>query len=981
MTTRSYRSRTALLCAASAVVLLSAGQALAQAAPAQSEEPSQVDEVIVTGFRASLANALNLKKNSNLIIESVTAEDMGKFPDQNIAESLQRLPGVQIDRENGQGTKVRIRGLDQNVTVLNNEIFVSGLEIFRLYEGKITQDNSLEGIPSQLIGGVDVYKSPDASLLEGGLGGIINLKTRNARDLADDTTIAGDIRGQKGSGTDWTPTGSLVLGHKFSDRFAVLGTISYDKTDSHTDVLAGENRGGWAYEDRPQGAGTVDVWSPEYRYATYRDQERKRLGASVNLDFALTDSLQLTGDWFHSDLKILTSEASIKFPFANENANYSATGFTKDSNGVLQTGTVTANSAEGTSYVQNAEAKTDNFQVALNWDNGGRLTGSVRAAYSTSDYVSDSGNNDVRYTQYAVRNGTAAGLIPNPTAPATFTYTYTNGDNPKFTPANPSQFTTPSSVFAKSHWVFGERTGIDNTSARIDFKYRPEFGENGDLVISAGARYAERKVDSDFLLLLADYSGKGELNGQALGQDWTPLGYFQDGAIGYKSCGLPAGTPGRPNCGQTATDDGRFGASPALITPYQTAASNPERFELLTVGGISALFQNRDQMKNPVQWLSALYPSTPFKYYRDPIQSFNVKEKTTTGYMMADAGSAEDRYHLNAGVRVVKTELTIDSSATPTVPNYYGTDSWNGVISNPEHITTSRSYTDVLPSFSGVFDVTESDKVRVSAARVMSRQNLFQLGTGSSYNFTRSSTPGPNLNRFLYTNGSGGNPELDPYRASQFDAAYERYFGTQGLLSAAVFYKNVDSFIQTDTVSRTVADGSVEGATAGIFTQPVNGEGGEIKGVELAAQYAFANGLGFTANYTYSDSKSSNSNDYQDNLPIPGVAKHAFNVQGYYEGHGFEARLSYAWRDKSYQGNFAFGSGADTHSLGTWERAYGQLDGQIGYAINDQIKVVLEGINLTKEDTGRYLQWKNLPFRYATGDRRVVLGARFKFGM
>jgi iron complex outermembrane receptor protein len=529
--------------------------------------------------------------------------------------------------------------------------------------------------------------------------------------------------------------------------------------------------------------------------------------------------------------------------------------------------------------------------------------------------------------------------------------------------------------------VFGERTEIDNTSARIDFKYRPEFGDSGDLLISAGARYAERKVDSDFLLLLADYSGKGELNGRNFGQDWTPLGYFQDGAIGFKSCGLPAGTPGRPNCGQTPADDGRFGASPALITPYQTAATNPQRFETLTVGGITALFQDRGQMKNPVDWLSSLYSSTPFKYYRDPIQSFEVEEKTTTGYAMADVGGGDDRYHLNAGVRVIRTELTVDSSATPTVPNYYGTDAWNGVIANPENVTTSRSYTDVLPSLSGVFDVTETDKVRVSAARVMSRQNLFQLGTGSSYNFTRSSTPGPNLNRFLYTNGSGGNPELDPYRASQFDAAYERYFGTQGLLSAALFYKNVDSFIQTDTVSRTVADGSVEGSTPGIFTQPVNGDGGEIKGLELAAQYAFENGLGFTANYTYSDSESSNSNDYDDNLPIPGVAKHAFNVQGYYEGHGFEARLSYAWRDKSYQGNFAFGSGADTHSLGTWERAYGQLDGQIGYAINDQIKVVLEGINLTKEDTGRYLQWENLPFRYATGDRRIVVGARFKFGM
>ncbi len=988
MISKTYATRAALMAAASTVVLLSAGQALAQtaatdaAAPAAAQEPSEVEAVIVTGFRASLQSALAAKKNSTLIIESVTAEDMGKFPDQNIAESLQRLPGVQIDRENGQGTKVRIRGLDQNVTVLNNDIFVSGLELFRLGEGKINQTNSLEGIPSELIGGVDVYKSPDASLLEGGLGGIINLKTRNARSLRDDITIAGDLRGNKAGETDWNPTGSLVLGYKFSDRFAVLGTISYDKTETHTDVLGGENRGGWAYNDRPvAGGATLDVWSPEYRYATYRDLDRKRLGASLNLDFAVTDALQLTGDWFHSDLKIKTSESSIKFPFANENATYAA-GASVDGNGVLQSGTVTANSAEGTSYFQNAEAKTDNFQVALNWDNGGRLTGSVRGAYSTADYQSSSANADVRYTQYTVRNGTAAGLVPNATAPATFTYSYANGDNPKFTPANAAQFTTPSSVFAKSHWVFGEDTQIDNTSIRGDLKYRPEFGETGSLVLSAGVRYAERKIDSEFWQLLADYSGKGELNAHALGLgDWTPYGYFQDGAIGFKSCGLPAGTAGRPNCGQTATDDGRFGASPALITPYQTAATTPGRFETLTVGGITALFQNRSQMSNPTAWLSALYPSTPFKKFADPIQSFRIKERTTTGYGMVDLGGREDSYHVNAGVRVVRTELTIDSSGTPTSPWYWGTDSWNGVIANPDAIKTTREYTDVLPSASAVFDINDSDKVRVSAARVVSRQDLFQLGQGSAFNFTRSSTPGPNLNRFLYTNGSGGNPDLDPYRASQFDIAYERYIGASGIISGAFFYKSVDSFIQTDTVPRTVADGSVEGATLGVYTAPVNGDGGSIKGVELAAQYAFDNGFGFNANYTYSDSETSKSNDYDSNLPIPGVAKHAFNLQGYYEGHGFEARVSYAWRDKSYQGDFSFGSGTDRHSLGTWERAYGQLDAQVGYAVTPAIKIVLEGINLTEEPTGRYLQWENLPFRYATGDRRIVLGARFKLGL
>ena len=163
-----------------AMVLGCAGSAAAQTAQTSSQaQPAQeVETVVVRGYRASVADALATKRNSNLIIESITAEDIGEFPDKNIAESLQRLPGIQIDRENGQGTKVRIRGLDQNVVVLNNEIFLTGLEAFRIGEGNTTQTDSLEGVPSDLIGGVDVFKSPQSSLLEGGLGGIINLRTR-----------------------------------------------------------------------------------------------------------------------------------------------------------------------------------------------------------------------------------------------------------------------------------------------------------------------------------------------------------------------------------------------------------------------------------------------------------------------------------------------------------------------------------------------------------------------------------------------------------------------------------------------------------------------------------------------------------------------------------------------------------------------------------------------------------------------------------
>jgi iron complex outermembrane receptor protein len=273
---------------------------------------------------------------------------------------------------------------------------------------------------------------------------------------------------------------------------------------------------------------------------------------------------------------------------------------------------------------------------------------------------------------------------------------------------------------------------------------------------------------------------------------------------------------------------------------------------------------------------------------------------------MADLG--DDGFHINAGVRVVHTKLTIDSSNTPVTPLWWGTDSWNGILKNPDSARTVREYTDVLPSINAVFNVTETDKVRATAARVVAAQNLFDLGQGASYNFTRSSTPGPNFDKFLYTNGSGGNPNLDPFRASQFDLAWEHYFGKQGLVSAGLFYKTVDSFIVANTFPVTVKDQSVAGASTGTFTSVVNGEGGTIKGLELQAQYAFENGFGFTANYTYSDSSSPYSNDFSKSLPIPGVSKHAFNVQGYFERGPFSTRLSYAWRDKAYQGNYGFGS-------------------------------------------------------------------------
>lgn len=991
--------RASLLTASSVVALLAAPAALAQdAAPADSPEA----DIVVTGFRQSLATALAAKKRSTLIIESITAEDIGKFPDQNITESLQRLPGIQIDRENGQGTKVRIRGLDQNVTVLNGETFVTGLEIFKVGEGNFTRDSSLEGVPSDLIGGVDVYKSPNATLLEGGLGGIVDLKTRNPLDFKNGLTVAGNARMNKGSDIEgWKPTGSVVAGYNLNDRLGIIASLSFDETNDHHDVLGGENRGNWVFANRVDKATVPNYYAPEYRYVTDRDQYRRRWGATLGVVFKPTDELEVSANYFHSSLKVDTREASLKYPFSQGEALGLTGAFSISPNGVLNSGTMRAQSAEAISIVDVSNITSDNAQFGLKWNNGSNFRVNAFATWSNADLTREVGNNDVRYTQYGVRGLTGGsngvpgvGGPGNPAAPPTFNFTYQNAPFPTFGigAGSPQDlFSNPANGFFKSHWAFGDRSKVDGNSIRADLAYDAKGGDKGAITLSAGFRYGQRNVSFTSGRYLADYSKKCVTGVGGVQQcevdstkiaaaqrdptyqyNWTPYGYFQDGAIGFKSCELPAINASlRPN-GCTS----RFGDSPALITPYQSFTSASGRVEAVLNSifpGGKILVQNRDQMANPLQWIQALYPSTPFSFFQDPLQTFRVREETKTGYVMADLGGTDDPYHVNVGLRIVNTRLTVDQNQGTANPTYFGTDSWNGVLRDFSTTTTVRSYTDFLPSISGFANVADGQKVRFSAARVVARQNLFDLGRGFATDFTRN----PVTDLFTFTSGSRGNAALDPYRAYQFDITYEYYFGRQGLISVGGFWKEVDSFVRTDTVPVFVNDQA--GGRLGPVSQPVNGSGGRVRGFELAAQYAFDFGLGFNANYTFSDTRTDAKNDFNSNLPLPGVSKHSVNGQVYYQTGGLTARLSYSWRSKAYLGNFGFGDGAVTRTLGIYGKSYGQLDGQISYDINKQFGVFVQAINLTKADQSAYLQFPELPFRYETGSRRIYIGAKVSF--
>ena len=240
---------------------------------------------------------------------------------------------------------------------------------------------------------------------------------------------------------------------------------------------------------------------------------------------------------------------------------------------------------------------------------------------------------------------------------------------------------------------------------------------------------------------------------------------------------------------------------------------------------------------------------------------------------------------------------------------------------------------------------------------------------------------------FEFVNGASGNPNLDPYRATQFVLAYENYFAPGGLASISTFYKQVDSFIEIQTIPTFVKDDF--GGDTGDITEPVNAGQGRIYGLELGGQYALGDnidwlkGFGVAANYTFSQSTTdSQTTSFSYDSGIPGVAKNAFTGTLYYERFGFSARMSYSWRDKAVNDSLVGATFTFPNQYGVektyqvFAAPYGQLDGQIGYDFNRHVGVFVSFQNITDEAQHTYLQYPNLPFTYDDAGRRFFLGVK-----
>ena len=948
----------------------------------QTAPDNAVSEVVVLGVRGAQRAAIAVKRAAPQIVDSIVAEDIGKLPDATIADSLQRVPGVQITRDAGEGAGVNIRGIPQVLTTLNGELFLSA-GVPPLQGGQSTAVGTLGNsaanfgdVPPSLFAGVDVIKSPTADQLSGGIAGILGLKTRRPLDLQ--RGLSATLSGQGDYGLSSKDPGQAydgLLSYNADNRWGALIGFSYSdehlanynpNTSYAQSQITDQQVGFDLRKDGVIGNSTAInskdfYFQPQGYGINNQTTDRQRTAIFASAQYKVTDALTATFDVDY--LKLENRDRAVEAEI-NTNAfpRTLQPGATISPNGGLLNGVylVEPPDAGGDgnfqthSYSGLTTSDTTNFNFQLNYDNHGPLRASIRYAGAVAEQDFSSADTDSLATQRTFKPG----VIINPNGvPSALIGLNLQGDAPSVNFI--TDLSNPANYSAQSIWANGNVLNSNLNIIRGDVAYDLNFGPLKTVEI--GARYSQRNVKFDAFKYETPLGGDGPNN----------LYYYKDGLIGDPNFGGASIVPRRP-----------FSSIPGLIT--QATDFGP--ITGIPANGLPAI--DPKKMDNALAYLNGLFPQGSFPY-SDPTANFRVQEKETSGYVKADFGGTLPllpyTYSGNVGVRVVGTELDIRNFQTNSNDFIGAGGSYNGVLVNLGEINSSKSYVDPLPELNLSVDLTDTQKLRFAFNRAVARQNLPTLASGFVASYIANSGRNPSLppDAQLFLQASSGNPNLDPFRANIVQGSYEWYFHKSSLLSAAAFYVDVESFNLQSTLIETGpqeadADGVVR--AGGPVTTTVNGGGGSIKGIELGYQQAFdflpgwLSGFGVQANYTYSDSETDNTDATGARLPLPDNSKHQVNGVLLYQKGPFQARAAYNWRSTQYNQQYGVGN----LNLGVYTKPVGFLDASASYDINPHVTVFAQGTNITGSGIDRYLQYEDVYYSQSIFESRVVFGIRIR---
>lgn len=877
------------------------------ALPAQAQESGDdaIEEIVTTGFRGSLRASLTVKRNENGVVDSIVAEDIADFPDLNLAESIQRIPGVSINRMNGEGRQITVRGLGGDF----NRIRINGMEAQNTSGGTDSSGGSNRGrdfdfntFASELFTGITVRKTASASVEEGAIGATVELQTARPFDYGAGLTLATSIQGGYNSlAEEINPRFAGVISNRNdAGTFGALFSVAYsDRTileegfstvrwdDGNYRSVEGVNCGA---NPADPGCTAINGSSLTYgpripRYGRL-SHEQERLGLTGALQFRPSDKTEIIVEGLYSDFDATRDEEFLEVFFRSQQQFMDASNIVLDpSRNMIQSGTFTIDPLSNGTHPVRSEHRYDELSTKFS-----QIT--ARLEHDFTDRF---------------RFGLLAGT------------TNSEQDVPKQTTIlydAVAQVTGYTFDFSGNHQTpaidFGSLDVTDPTQfAFTEFRDRPQFVENsfttlaGDLAfdlndnlsISGGLSYKEfefdtteyrrestagsRLCDAGYYDCDLDNDGTRDISGAPISADMvTMVSGFGSGlsGSGYDTSWLSA----------------NVNAAAALIDIYSIPGA-PQ------VGNIRT-----------------------------------VKEEDLGGWAQLDfsgnLGSIGVRGDI--GVRYVETTTT----STGVVQEDDGSTT---------AITIERSYDDTLPSLNLVFDLHEDFLVRFGIADVMARPTLGDLTPGGSLD----SFNGP---PFSY---DAGNPGLDPYRATNTDISFEWYFADDALLSLGWFDKDVDSFFQDSEeivvpysqsglpLTLPPASSPLQVALAAgqdpdiELSQTTNGGNAKVDGYEVIYQqpFTFLKGIGqnfgFTGNYTHVNSKE-----------IIGFSEDAYNATLYYEDDRFSARVSMAYRDP-YVTTEANSSGRNERGVDSTTN----IDVAMRYMINDTMALTFEVLNLTDE--------------------------------
>ena len=960
--------RTGASLAAIAVALALPGVAHAQAsdAPAPTQTPTDVqpgqegatpadvdaastNEVVVTGFRGSLAKALNLKRTEAASVDSILAEDIGKFPDLNLSESIQRIPGVALSRDGGEGRSISVRGLGPQFT----RVRINGMEAIATAGGADASGGTNRGrgfdfnvFAADLFNAITVRKTAEAVTEEGSLGATVDLRTARPFDYHGFTLAASAQGSYNDLSQKASPRAALLISDTFADdTFGALLSVAYTKrkviesgysTVRWTTNTAGVAPGFESYlgtncvyptasgpSTTPACVDANNLFHPRFPRYDYFIEDQQRIGATASIQWKPSDNTLISIDGLYADFKATREERYLEangFSVAGActaaskltNCGVADTNVTaaKISNGALIAGTFDDVDLRTENRYDELDTKFKQITLEASQKFGEGFTVSLLAGHSSSDHQNPI-QNTVTFDQYNVDG-----------------YSYDFSD--------------------RSHPVFN-------------------FG-SANLANSTGWVLSQLRIRAA--------SAKNTYDTGQLNLNWKVADGFEVLAGGaYKQYSFSTTDLRRSN-GTTASQDTNLAC---CTLPGDTL----DKFgRVVTIEGTSFFAPNYFAARDYFGLEDASARGGTFKLGIEPGLSGNnsVEEHDKSGYLQfnfeRDLGLFTFRG--NVGTRYVQT--------------YQRANGFSFVGGAATPLVASRTYDDWLPSANLVFEFSQSLLFRAAAARVMARPDLGSLPPSASVSVS-------GANRSV----SVGNPNLDPFRASTYDASVEWYYAPGALISVAFFQKDIDSFVQTVTSSGAyssnpfglpdslaiAACGNQYPATCSptqtnwTFSAPRNTPGGRLRGYEINFQQplkflpGILGNLGVLLNYTHVSSSIqylSATGAVAAIDDLTGLSRHGANATLYYEDKFLSARVSGAYRS-DYLTRVPGQQGTDVEGTNSTFN----LDASMQLTITDHVKLSFEAINLTDQYQDQYVDSRNLLNVYHHTGREFLAGVRFSY--